>query len=143
MGSISVRDGLKVCINYIGKLEDGTVFDSTIGRTPFEFKAGSKDIIDGLNHAVKGMRVGERKEISLNPKLAFGEYDPCLLVKVSLDKIPNYAKEGDYLNSGVFPKGRFWKVKSVTREFVLLDANHPLAGKNVQYSIEILGCTPN
>lgn len=142
MSAISVKDGQKVCIEYEGKLEDGTVFDSTIGTNPFEFKAGSKDIIEGLNEAVKGMRIGERKIINLAPKLAFGDYDPCLLVKVSTDKVPRFAKEGDYLNAQDAPKGRYWKVKKLTSDFALLDGNHPLAGRNVTYTIEVLGCTP-
>lgn len=145
MKSIIIKEGSTVSINYEGKLEDGTVFDSTIGKTPFEFKAGNKSIIDGLNHAVKGMTTGEKKVVSIDPEYAFGAYDPCLLIKVSRDKVPEFVKEGDYLNtqntqliSNKKSSGRYWLVKKITNDSVLLDGNHPLAGKKVTYSIEVL-----
>lgn len=136
-----VKAGDTVRIHYTGTLNDGTVFDSSQGRDPLEFTVGSGEIIPGLDNALPGMSVGEEKSVAVPADDAYGQPDPNGRQEVPRDQIP----EDIPLDPGTalqmqMPDGRAVPVTvaEVTEEAVVLDANHPLAGKDLNFDIEMV-----
>ncbi|RME67672.1 MAG: hypothetical protein D6778_02940, partial [Nitrospirae bacterium] len=99
-----VTTGKEVSIEYTLKLEDGTVVDTNVGGKPFTFVQGTHQIIPGLENALEGMKVGEKKHVVLKPKDAYGEVDKNAFVEVPKEKVPEGVKEGTYLQ-GTSPQG--------------------------------------
>ncbi len=134
-----VTKGKKVSIEYTLKLEDGTVMDTNVGGKPFTFIQGSHQIIPGLEKAIEGMKVGEKKHVVLQPKDAYGEVDKNAFVEVPKDKVPKDIKVGTYLQ-GTDPQGGkiLVRVAEIKKDTVVLDFNHPLAGKTLFFDVKIL-----
>jgi len=135
------KDGDKVKIHYTGKLDDGTVFDSSEGREPLEFTLGDGKIIPGFEKGTLGMEVGEKKSISIQPEDAYGQYRDDLKAQVKKSEFP----EGtDPAVGQVYqmqqPDGQAidLRVIGIEGEEVTLDANHPLAGKTLTFDIELV-----
>lgn len=135
-----VRKGDTVEILYTGKLDNGEVFDSTEEKEPFVFVSGSEEVIAGMSNAVIGMKAGEKKLVDISPDDAYGEYREELLGKVPQDALPEGAKVGDPL-SDAENEGQVYWVREVTGEHVVIDGNHPLAGKVLTFDIEVLSIT--
>lgn len=133
--SAAVATGDHVSVNYTGKLQDGTIFDSSSGRAPLEFDAGSGQMIKGFDAAVIGMHEDDEKTVTLPPEEAYGMPNPNLIVNISIKNVPNGTKAGDTLYSA---SGQPVRVIAVTNETVTVDANHPLAGKTLVFDIKIL-----
>ena len=135
------KEGSTVSVEFEGKLEDGTVFDKTKAGEPLVFTIGEHRIIPAFEKAVEGMEVGEEKEIHLEPKDAFGERREELVIGVPKKNFPQgmELKEGSLIKVGL-PNGMQApaKVVKVTEEVVVLDMNHPLAGKKVTFKIKLL-----
>lgn len=131
-----VKKGDQVAINYVGKLADGNIFDTTEGRDVFRFEAGSQNIIPGVSNGVIGMKVGEKKLVEIEPKDAYGEYNPELVAKAPRTNIPEEVKVGDVLTDS--STQQHWWVRQLTDEYAILDANHPLAGKKLIFDIELV-----
>lgn len=138
-----VKKGDKIKVNYTGKLEDGTVFDSTQHGDhshPIEFVVGSGQIIKGFDNAVMGMKKGDKKNISLKPEEAYGEQRADMHKKIPRDQIPQdqEPKKGMVLvlnfNGGQIPA----EIIAVDEESVTIDLNHPLAGKTLNFELEIV-----
>ena len=83
-----VKQGDKVKVDYTGKLEDGTVFDTSEGKQPIEFEVGAGKLIKGFDNTVIGMEKGEEKEIKIEPADAYGDPKPDMLKKIPRDKLP-------------------------------------------------------
>ncbi len=133
--------GKTVSIIYTVKMDDGTMIDTSEGREPLVFTIGDGDIIKGMEEAVKGMKIGEKKTFSVAPKDAYGEHDP------------NFVKE---LPRRLFPADMPIEVGSqmaatnadgieipfcvmnVTGDMIVADFNHVLAGKTLNFDIEIV-----
>jgi peptidylprolyl isomerase len=133
----AVKVGDQVEIEYTGKLEDGTVFDSTDGRGAFQFEAGSAGIIRGMSDAVVGMQVGDEKTVAIPPAEAYGERRDDLMIRIPRERIPQDAKLGDALSDGQ-QAGQMWYVAELTPEESLLDGNHPLAGKTLVFEVKLV-----
>ena len=137
-----VKKGDKIKVEYEGKLEDGTVFDSskTHGK-PLEFEVGSGKVIKGFDEGVVGMEVNEEKEIKIDAKDAYGEHKPELIKKVPREQFPKEQepKPGMFVMMGL-PNGAQLPVKiiDVDEKEVTLDLNHPLAGKNLIFKVKLL-----
>ena len=136
-----VKTGDKVRIHYTGTLADGSVFDSSDGREPLEFTVGSGQIIPGLDAALPGMEVGEQKTVTVAPEQAYGEVNPDARHAVPREQVP----ENVPLDVGTMlelrtPEGQAMPVQvvEVTEEQVTLDANHPLAGKELTFAFSIV-----
>ncbi len=137
-----VESGNKVCVEYEGTLDDGTVFDSSQRHgCPLEFEIGSGQIIKGFENAIIGMKKGEEKEIKINPSEAYGDINPQLIKKMPRNQLPanTELKPGMVLALGL-PNGMRMPVRitEVTDELVTLDLNHPLAGKTLTFKIKLL-----
>jgi peptidylprolyl isomerase len=131
----TVSQGDEIEILYSAKLKDGSVFDTTDTKNPFKFIVGTKDILPEINNSVIGMLVGDKKTLELTPEKAYGAYNEKLLVKIPLDKIPKDAQMGDILNDS---EGNRWWVRKVEGDFAILDGNHPLAGQDLIFEIELV-----
>ena len=136
-----VKSGDTVRIHYTGTLTDGETFDSSDGRDPLEFTVGSGQIISGLDAALPGMAVGEKKTVQVPADDAYGQPDPDAQQAVPRADIP----EDIPLDLGTqlqvqTPQGQVMPVTvvDVTEEQVTLDANHPLAGKDLTFAIELV-----
>ncbi|MDA5095506.1 peptidylprolyl isomerase [Aliiroseovarius sp. KMU-50] len=136
-----VTQGATVRIHYTGTLEDGSVFDSSEGREPLEFAVGSGMIIPGLDKALPGMTVGEKKKVTIAPEEAYGQRHDQAVMDVPRNEIPAEIplEVGLQLQmSG--PQGQPVPVTvtALTDESVTLDANHALAGKTLIFDFEVV-----
>jgi FKBP-type peptidyl-prolyl cis-trans isomerase 2 len=136
-----VKEGDKVQVNYVGTLDDGTVFDSSEGKAPLEFVVGGGQMIAGFDKAVLGMTVGEKKDITLTPDEAYGYPSDDRILEVDKSQFPpdlNLEVGMDLVGPGGFPV----KVKEITDSSVMIDANHPLAGKTLHFAITLMAINP-
>jgi len=135
-----ITNGSSVSVNYTGRLEDGTIFDTSLheGRTPLTATLGQGQLIPGFENGLMGMAVGEKKTIEINPSDAYGEVNEGMIQEVPLTQVPEGAKVGDTLQ-GQNERGQFQvSVKEVKENSVVLDMNHPLAGKKLIFDLEVV-----
>lgn len=136
-----VQNGDTVIVNYTGRLEDGTIFDSSLieGREPLTSTLGQGQLISGFEKGLIDMIVGETKTIEIEAENAYGSYNPDMTTMVSRSQVPETIQVGETLQ-GQTPNGPIIvKVVEVTDESVTLDANHPLAGKKLIFDLEVMG----
>jgi FKBP-type peptidyl-prolyl cis-trans isomerase 2 len=136
-----VKEGSVVTVHYTGKFENGEVFDSSLtdGREPLKVKLGEGSLIKGFEDGLYGMETGEKKTIELNPDIAYGDYNDTLISEVPLSQLPEGVKVGELLQ-GMTPNGPVnVKVVDITEDNAVVDANHPLSGKNLVFEVEIMG----
>lgn len=138
-----VKNGDKVKVEYTGKFEDGTVFDSTEkqGGEPLEFEVGGGQIIPGFNKAVMGMEKNDEKDVHIKASDAYGEHKAEMMKEIPNQGLPKEAKVGSVLGINL-PTGQQIPAKIVrlSEKTVTLDMNHPLAGKNLTFRIKIVDC---
>lgn len=134
-------NGDTVRVHYTGKLVDGTVFDSSAERDPIEFKIGEGNLIPGFENAVVGLNPGESKSTTIPAVEAYGLRREEMVVMVERERFPKDLKPevGQLLNMRQ-ADGNSWRVKvtDVGESKVTLDANHPLAGKDLTFEIELV-----
>ncbi|MBI2656482.1 peptidylprolyl isomerase [Candidatus Woesearchaeota archaeon] len=137
---IQLKQGDKVKVHYTGTLDDGTVFDSSQGREPLEFTIGEGHVIPGFENGIKDMKVNEEKTIKITAKDAYGNINEQLIIKVPRDKFPPQIEVGGRLVLKG-PKGQNIPgiVHEVNEDNVVVDLNHPLAGKELTFKIKVVG----
>lgn len=136
-----IQNGSKVKLNYTGKLESGEIFDSSLdsGRTPLEFTVGAGQLIKGFEEGVMGLSVGDKKTISMSPEMAYGVVKEDLLFEVPKQNCPEGVAVGNTLQTVLQTGGlATFTVTEVKNDTVVIDGNHPLAGKNLIFDVEIL-----
>jgi FKBP-type peptidyl-prolyl cis-trans isomerase 2 len=135
------ENGNKVKVHYKGSFDDGTVFDSSEGREPLEFELGSGQVIPGFNKNIEGMELNEKKTIKISSQEAYGEKRDELIMDFPKTEFPNdiNPEVGQQLQMQN-QEGQVFNVlvTGVSGETVTLDANHPLAGKNLNFDIELV-----
>lgn len=135
-----IKEGSKVKLHYTGRLEDGTVFDTSMteGREPLEFVQGQGQLIPGFEKGVMGMESGEKKTIEIEPSEAYGDLRDDLQQQVSTSQLPENVKVGDVLTAQT-PQGDVnVTVKEINGDTATVDANHPLAGKKLIFDLEVV-----
>jgi peptidylprolyl isomerase len=133
--------GSTVKIHYSGTLDDGTPFDSTAGREPLEFTLGTGGIIPGFEAAIMGMAIGETKTVTIPPDQAYGAYDAGMTDEIPRSAVPeNIQLQAGMILSAESPDGLpiSFMVKSFNEQLVVIDANHPLAGQNLTFALELV-----
>ena len=141
------RPGDTVRVHYTGKLDDGTVFDTSYGGDPIEFQVGSTGIISGFHQAVQGMKAGDSKTERIASHDAYGPYEPSLRVDVdralfSAEGVnPRVGMELE-VNDGAGNTVPV-RVADVADTRITLDANHPLAGKDLIFDISVVEVIKN
>ncbi len=135
-----IKDGDTVQVHYTGTLEDGTVFDSSKDREPLEFVLGKGTLIPGFEAAIVGREAGETVTANLEPVLAYGEPDDQLIFEVPREEVPDHITPEVGLSLELSNEEGMMNVviTKVSDESIELDANHPLAGKILNFEIEIL-----
>ena len=136
----TISDGKTISIEYTLTLEDKKVLDSNVGGKPLNFTQGSHQIIPGLETALEGMKVGESKHVTVAPEQGYGDINPKAIQEVPLEKIPEDARKVGAQLQGKDAQGRMVqaRVSEVKEQVVMLDYNHPLAGKKLFFDIKIL-----
>jgi peptidylprolyl isomerase len=136
----AARTGDTVRVHYTGRLEDGEVFDSSRGRDPLEFTLGGGQVIAGFDDAVTGMEPGDEKTVTIPAAQAYGPRREEMTGEVPRAQFPpNIApRVGQQLQMQQGGQSFVVTVREVTDEAVLLDANHPLAGKDLTFELELV-----
>lgn len=135
-----IKNGDNVSVHYTGRLEDGSVFDTSLveGRQPLTVTLGQGQLIPGFENGLIEMTVGELKTIEIEPESAYGEVNPQLMTEIPLSQVPEGVKVGDMLQG----QNQFGPVnvtvKEIKEETVVLDMNHPLAGKKLIFDLEVV-----
>lgn len=136
-----VKSGDTVRVHYNGKLTDGSTFDSSTGRDPLEFQVGSGAVIQGFDEGVMGMSVGQKKTVTIPAEEAYGSVEEDRIFEFPIDRFPPDLKpeagmslnmsngQGDYIPVVII---------EVRDDVAVLDANHPLAGKDLVFDIELM-----
>ena len=139
----TTKKGDNVKVHYTGKLEDGTVFDSSEGGEPLAFAVGSGQVIQGFEEGVVGMKVGESKTVHIPVEKAYGERKDELIIQAPIEQVPPDLNPelGMRLEMGGV-NGEILRVvvAEITETHITLDANPPLAGKDLTFEIELVEC---
>ena len=140
---MKVEFGHNVSVHYVGTFEDGTEFDnSRIRGNPLNFQVGDQRMIVGFSNALLGMDEGEKRQVTLPPEEAYGEHNPARLRDVPIGEFGDIKVEVGGMVRGNSPGGMFLaKILSIENDMVTLDMNHPLAGKELNFEIELLSNT--
>jgi peptidylprolyl isomerase len=140
MAKEKARQGDTVRIHYTGTLRDGSVFDSSRGRDPFQFVLGSGQVIPGFDVAVTGMAPGEQKTVTIPAADAYGEPREEMVVAVGRDEFPAHVnpEPGQRLQMSDGTQSFAVVVREVTDDRIVLDGNHPLAGEELTFVLELL-----
>jgi FKBP-type peptidyl-prolyl cis-trans isomerase 2 len=136
-----VKVGDTVRIHYTGTLNDGSTFDSSEGRDPLQFEVGSGQIIPGLDKELPGMAAGDKKTVNIPAAEAYGEKNPQMQQAIPREQIPaNIPLELGMRLQMQTPEGQVIPVTvaAVDEQTVTLDANHPLAGKDLTFDFEVV-----
>ncbi|MBI5663907.1 MAG: peptidylprolyl isomerase [Nitrospirae bacterium] len=135
------ESGNTVKVHYTGTLDDGNEFDSSRERDPLEFTIGDGQMIPGFEKAVTGMNVGDTKTVKITANEAYGAHREELVIKISKSQFPgNIVPVAGLQLSLKSPEGQIVTavITSIEGDSVLLDANHPLAGKDLTFDIELV-----
>jgi FKBP-type peptidyl-prolyl cis-trans isomerase 2 len=138
---MAVQSGNTIKIHYHGRLSDGTTFDSSAGRSPLEFTVGSGQVIKGFDDGVQGMAVGDKKTIEIPFVHAYGPEDPSMIIEFPVDRLPEELNPeiGMQLNMNNAEGQQFPVViTDITDKNIILNANHPLAGKDLIFDLELV-----
>ena len=142
----TAKPGDTVAVHYTGKLADGSVFDTSKDRDPIQFVLGQRRVIPGLDKAVAGMSPGETKTAEVPAEEAYGPHKPELMVEFPRDRIPPgvSADVGQELQLKA-ADGRAMPAVVVEKSdaAITLDANHPLAGKDLTFELELVELVAN
>jgi FKBP-type peptidyl-prolyl cis-trans isomerase 2 len=136
----SAKPGDKVQVHYTGMLEDGSVFDSSDGRDPLEFTLGSGQVIPGFDRAVSGMSPGQERSVRIPASDAYGDRKDDLVIVVEREQLPPDMDPavGQQLQLKQDGRGFVVTVKDVGPESITLDANHPLAGEDLEFKVHLV-----
>jgi FKBP-type peptidyl-prolyl cis-trans isomerase 2 len=133
-----IQNGTIVNVHYTGKLTDGSVFDTSEGNGTLRFEVGSGQIIPGFEKALIGKNIGDKVTISINPEEAYGPVYEDLLVRVPKDRMPEGVHVGQTLQASNEGSISNVVVVEVNEGDVVIDGNHPLAGKELIFDIEVV-----
>lgn len=135
------KKGDTILVHYTGTLDDGEVFDSSEGKQPLEVKLGSGMVIPGFDKALTGMEEGEKKTVTIPYADAYGPHNAEMVMQIPIDQVPPDMKPevGDRMEVGgtggeIMPV----TVLDINDDFIVLDANPPLAGQNLTFAIELV-----
>jgi FKBP-type peptidyl-prolyl cis-trans isomerase 2 len=136
-----VKKGDKVRVHYHGRLNNGQTFDKSEGREPLEFEVGSGMVIMGFDEGVKGMVVGDKKTINIPFDQAYGPRNPDMVIEMPKDRFPKDMELEVGMPLGMSDgQGQQFEVTitEIKDDSVILDANHPLAGQDLIFDLELV-----
>ena len=135
----TVSNGKVISLEYTVTLEDGQPVDTNVGQDALTYTQGANQIIRGVEAAVEGMEVGQSKQVVVSPTEGYGDRDPNAVHEVPKAKVPQEAKIGTMLH-GKDANGREIRptVSAINADTVILDFNHPLAGKTLHFDLKVV-----
>jgi FKBP-type peptidyl-prolyl cis-trans isomerase SlyD len=136
----TIKDGSRVRLEYTLTDDTGTVLDTNKGDEPLAYTQGARQIVPGLEAGLAGLRAGDVKTVTVKPEDGYGQIDPKAEIEVGRERVPPDVKVGSQL-TGRAANGqtRAVRVKEIKDKTVVLDMNHPLAGKTLMFDVRILG----
>lgn len=137
---MTVSNGKQVTLEYTMKLDDQSVVDSNVGGEPLKVTQGTHQIIPGVEKALEGMAVGEKKKVTLAPAEAYGTVDPKAFQEVDKKMVPVEAQKVGIQLEGKTADGKtvYPRISEVKNDTIVLDFNHPLAGKTLHFDVKVL-----
>ena len=133
--SARIVDGMTVTMDFTVSLPDKTVVATTEGKEPLSYVQGKGQIVPGLEKALAGLTAGDRKRVEVPPEQAYGAYDEKKRISVPKSRVPGDAKVGSILQD---QSGQPVRLVEMSDASVILDRNHPLAGKTVTFDVRII-----
>jgi peptidylprolyl isomerase len=133
-----IQNGTIVNVNYVGKFPDGEIFDTSEDRGLLRFEIGTGQVIPGFERALMGKSVGDKVVAEIQPEEGYGLVQSDLLVKVNRDRMPETVEVGSELQATTEQGVTLVRVTEVNQDYVVVDANHPLAGKELVFEIDIV-----
>jgi FKBP-type peptidyl-prolyl cis-trans isomerase 2 len=135
-----ISNGKQVSLEFTLSLDDKTKVQSNVGQEPMVYLHGDHQIIPGLEKQLTGLKVGETKHVEISPEEGYGPVDPKRTQEVEKDKIPEEARKVGAKLTGRGPQGQpmYAEVKEVKDKTLVLDLNHPLAGKKLIFDVKVL-----
>lgn len=142
--SPTIEHGATVQLEYTLTDDGGKVLDSNKGGTPLTYTQGQQQIIPGLEKALDGMREGEEKKVTVKPAEGYGEVDLNAITEVPKERIPADALTvgKELVAQGQGGDRRVVRIKEIKETTVIIDLNHPLAGKTLLFDVKVLGVQP-
>jgi FKBP-type peptidyl-prolyl cis-trans isomerase 2 len=136
-----VEEGKQVALKFSITLQDGTVYLSNTDQEPLTYKHGQNELLPALEQALNGLQVDDTKQITLTPDDAFGSVNPEAFVSVKPDTIPEEARKVDTILTTQDANGNTLNVRvhDIQDEQIVIDYNHPLAGKTVVFDLRVVG----
>lgn len=140
----AIQPGSTVLLEYTVKDDAGTVIDTNKGQGPLTYVQGDQQLVPGLEQALSGMRVGQEKKIVVKPEDAYGTVNPAALAEVPKRSLPSSGLTvgATLMARDANGRSRPATVKAIKDDTVVLDLNHPLAGKTLVFEIKVLGVEP-
>jgi FKBP-type peptidyl-prolyl cis-trans isomerase 2 len=140
----AIEKGSKVQLEYTLTIDDGRVLDSNKGQEPLTFTQGQQQIIPGLEKALEGMHAGEEKKVTVNAAEAYGEVDPAAVTEVPKERVPaqSLTVGTELVARNANGETRTVRVKEIREKTVIIDLNHPLAGKTLVFDLKVLSVEP-
>ena len=142
--ALSIQDSMDVELEYT-LTSEGKVMDSTDGREPFHYVHGNGQIIPGLERQLTGLHVGDTKEVIVRPDEAYGQLDPSAVIEVPKAQLPtDVTPTVGMVLRGVNPDGKSFRarVEKINPDTVVMNLNHPLAGKTLNFKVKVLAIKP-
>jgi len=135
-----VQDGKLVSIEYTLRLQDEGLVESNVGEAPLQYTHGASEIIPGLEEALNDLGVGEARQVTVPPEKAYGLVDPDAFEEVEKQHVPQGAWHVGAMLVARDPEGqeRHLRVHEVLDDTVIVDFNHPLAGKTLVFDVKVL-----
>jgi FKBP-type peptidyl-prolyl cis-trans isomerase SlyD len=139
-----VKDGSVVSLEYTLSGEDGKTIESNKGKEPLKYTQGSQQIVPGLEKGLEGMKPGEERRVKVKPEEGYGPVDPKGFQEFPKDKIPSEALKVGAMLTARGPQGQQIPVRvhEIKEKTVVLDLNHPMAGKTLVFDIKVLDVQP-
>ncbi len=137
---MQVSTGTQVTLEYTLMLDDRSVVETNVGREPLTYTHGTQQLIPGLQQALEGMAVGETKQVTVTPDDGYGAIDPSAFREVDQELVPSNARKVGAQLQGKTQEGKpvFPRVAEVKGDRIVLDFNHPLAGKTLHFDVRVL-----
>lgn len=139
-----VKDGMMVSLDYTLKGTDGKVMETSKGREPLKYIHGQKMMIPGLERELAGMKVGGQKNVTVKPEDAYGKINPNAVQEIPKEKIPPNALKVGAVLAASSPQGMVvpMTVRQIKEKTVVMDMNHPMAGKTLVFDIKVVDIQP-
>jgi FKBP-type peptidyl-prolyl cis-trans isomerase SlyD len=140
----AIEAGSRVSLEYTLRDDAGAVLDSNKGQSPLEYTQGSEQILPALEQALLGLHAGDEKKVTIRPADGYGEIDPAATTEVPKAQVPadGLTVGAELVARNSSGQTRVVRVKEIKPETVVLDLNHPLAGKTLQFDVKIVGVEP-